>query len=173
MEMYTPLPGGQNSRFFLAQIDQTVGAGKTMEIDLYDPGDTGQLSANMRVLTPCASGCAVSVPNPQGAGTWSYNYANFTVSATLATPNGNARCSSNAPSGSVSTLKTSNGGGATGLFNGCWVTIDVPIPTTYTAPSSGWWMVEYDMGGIPSNSAFDVTSWQVNVVGNPVHLVVP
>ena len=125
------------------------------------------------MYTPCASGCAVSVPNPQGAGTWSYNYANFTVSATLATPNGNASCSSNAPSGSVSTLKTSNGGGATGLFNGCWVTIDVPIPTTYTAPSSGWWMVEYDMGGSSSDSAFDVTSWSVNVVGNPVHLVVP
>jgi hypothetical protein len=177
MEMFTPLPGGSNSLFFLAQIDQTVGAGKTMEIDLYDPGDTHRLSATMRVLAPCATGCPVSVPNPQGAGTWSYSYANFTVSATKATPNGNASCSSNAPSGSVNSYLTNVGGGGasgtTGLYNGCWVTIDVAIPTTYTAPSSGWWMIEYDMGGSSSDSASDLTSWQVNVVGNPVHLVVP
>ena len=89
-------------------------------------------------------------------------------------------CSSNAPSGSVSSLLTNNGGSSatTGLYNGCWVTIDTSIPsnyggTTQTAPDNGWWMIEYDMGGSSSDSASDLTSWQVNVVGNPVHLVVP
>ena len=173
MEMYTPLPGGQKSRFFLAQIDQTVGAGKTMEINLWDPGDTGSLTATMRVLAPCATGCAVTVPNPQGAGNWSYNYTNFDVSAQPGTNNpGAASCSANAITYATSnSLETSNGG-SKGLFNGCWVTIDVTIPTTYTAPSSGWWMVEYDMGS-GSSGAFDVTTWQVNVVGNPGHLGVP
>ena len=47
------------------------------------------------------------------------------------------------------------------------------LMTTYTAPSSGWWMMEYDMSGSASNSASDLTTWQVNVVGNPVHLIVP
>lgn len=176
MEMFTPLPGGSSSRFFLAQIDQTVGAGKTMEISLWDPGDTHRLPATLRVLAPCASGCTVSVPNPQGAGTWSYNYANFTVSARPGTTNQYvANCSANATRYSTSnSLQTNIGGSDTaGLFNGCWVTIDVPIPSTYTAPSSGWWMIEYDMGGSSSNSASDLTTWQVNVVGNPVHLVVP
>ena len=56
MEAYVRLPGGQASEFYLAQID-AVHAGKTMVINLWDPGDTGALSARPR--DPPADGLRV------------------------------------------------------------------------------------------------------------------
>ncbi len=47
MEAYFPLPGNQTSVFYLAQIDK-VHAGKWVDIDLWDPGDTGSLSATLQ-----------------------------------------------------------------------------------------------------------------------------
>ena len=44
METFEPLRGGGSEVFYLAQIDKNY-AGKTMEINLWDPGDTGNLSA--------------------------------------------------------------------------------------------------------------------------------
>ena len=32
----------------------------------------------------------------------------------------------------------------------------------------GWWKIEYQVNG-----GNDTTTWEVNVLGNPVHLVVP
>mgnify|MGYP001391946105 CR=1 FL=1 len=55
MEAYIRLPGGQASEFYLAQID-AVHAGKTMIINLWDPGDTGSLSADLEILQPTGSG---------------------------------------------------------------------------------------------------------------------
>jgi hypothetical protein len=69
--------------------------------------------------------------------------------------------------------------GTTQKFNGCWVTIEVPIPATYTAPIApgemepGWWKIRYVIGGSSSDTSFDVTTWQVTIRGNPVHLVLP
>jgi hypothetical protein len=60
------------------------------------------------------------------------------------------------------------------------LTITVPLPTNYSAPTppgetngGGWWKIEYDMGGSSSTNAYDLTTWQVDLLGNPVHLVVP
>ena len=51
METFEPLRGGGLRVFYLAQIDKNY-AGKTMEINLWDPGDTGNLSASLKVLAP-------------------------------------------------------------------------------------------------------------------------
>ncbi len=51
MEAFTPLNGGGAADFYLAQIDAEH-AGKTMVIKLWDPGDTGNLSAALRILRP-------------------------------------------------------------------------------------------------------------------------
>ena len=60
METFEPLRGGGSEVFYLAQIDKNY-AGKTMEINLWDPGDTGNLSASLKVLAP-NPGSYVSVP---------------------------------------------------------------------------------------------------------------
>jgi hypothetical protein len=84
----------------------------------------------------------------------------------------------NALTGSGTSIIANTGG--TSRFNGCWVTIQVAIPSTYTAPTPptetgpGWWKIKYTMGGTAASvPAFDVTTWQVTIRGNPVHLVLP
>ncbi len=55
MEMYTPAAEpAPSSEFYLAQIE-AAHAGKTMEIQLFDAGDTNQ-DANIQILIPTATG---------------------------------------------------------------------------------------------------------------------
>ena len=56
-------------------------------------------------------------------------------------------------------------------FNGCWLTIQIPIPSTYAAQQQGWWKIRYTMTG--TGVSDDVTTWKVAIRGNPVHLIVP
>jgi hypothetical protein len=161
MQAYTPLNGGGASVFYLAQID-AVHAGKTVSISLWDPGDTGNLTADLRIKIPTTSG---------------YVNATMSYSSEWGTTNsGRANC--NGLSGSnVTSIRTNNAG--TKIFNGCWLRIDVRIPTSYTAPQPagepepGWWKIEYDMAGSSSDNSFDLTTWTVQIRGNPVHLIVP
>ena len=161
MEAYVRLPGGGASEFYLAQID-AVHAGKTMIINLWDPGDTGSLSANLQILKPTGSG---------------FTPATFTYRGTQGTSNSGAS-SCGSQSGSNVTSVTTNTGGSS-LYNGCWLTIEIPLPTTYDAPvdpvsgEAGWWKIRYNMGGSTSNFSTDMTTWQVSIRGNPVHLVLP
>ncbi|MGZ6312015.1 MAG: pilus assembly protein TadG-related protein [Candidatus Limnocylindrales bacterium] len=161
MEAFSPLNGGGASIFYLAQIDK-VHAGKTMIISLWDPGDTGNLSAALRILQPTTGG---------------YTPARFNWTSQRGTTNG-AAANCNGLRGFGVTSVTTNTGGSS-VFNGCWVTISIPLPGTYSAPTppgepgGGWWKIEYDMGGSASDNAFDLTTWQVSLQGNPVHLIVP
>ncbi len=161
MEAYVRLPGGQASEFYLAQIE-AAHAGKTMTIQLWDPGDTGSLSANLQILQPTGSGFTPAAFNYQG------------VRGTTAAAASNC----NGLSGTGVTSVTTNTGG-TSLFNGCWLSIDIALPSTYSAPNDpvsgepGWWKIRYTMGGSSSSFSTDLTTWQVNIRGNPVHLVLP
>ncbi len=161
MEMFSPLDGGSTSEFYLAQID-AVHAGKTLVVNLWDPGDTGALSANLQILIPTTTG---------------YTPANLTWTSKKGTTNSGASAC-NGKSGSGSSITTNPGNNS--QFNGCWVTITIPIPASYAAaqppgePDGGWWKIRYIMGGTSASTpAFDVTTWQVTIRGNPVHLVLP
>jgi len=161
MEAYVRLPGGGASEFYLAQID-AVHAGKTMVINLWDPGDTGNLSASLSILHPTGSGFAPT---------------QFSYHATPGTSNpGRSNCAGRSGSG-VTSVTTNTGGNS--LYNGCWLTIEVVLPTSYDAPvdpvsgERGWWKIRYAMGGRTSDFSTDLTTWTVSIRGNPVHLVVP
>ncbi len=157
MEVFTPLDPGTPATFYLAQID-AVNAGKTMEIKLWDPGDTGALSASLEILQPTAAG---------------YTPASFTYSAEPVA-SGAAACTT---SGTTTALTTNTGNNS--LFQGCWVTLDITLLNTYSAPTppgepgAGWWKIRYTMGNQSTNPAYDLTTWQVQIRGNPVHLIVP
>ncbi len=160
MESFTPLPGGTASTFYLGQID-AVHAGKTVVISLWDPGDTGSLSANVQIMVPGTSG---------------YSAASLKWSSAKGTTNsGASSCNGQKGTGTSITANT----GTSQKFNGCWVTIEVPIPSDYSAPTPpgeyepGWWKIKYTIGGTSSDTSFDVTTWQVSIRGNPVHLVLP
>ena len=160
MEAYMRLPGGTASEFYLAQIE-AIHAGKTMVINLWDPGDTGALAANLQILRPTGG---------------AYAAANFSYQGVSGTGGSSSGCGSR--SGTNVTSVTTNTGG-TSLFNGCWLTIEVDLPANYTAPNDpvsgepGWWKIRYNMSGSASSFSTDLTTWQVNIRGNPVHLVLP
>ncbi len=164
MEMLTPLPGGQTSTFYLAQIE-AAHANKTMEIRLWDPGDTNQ-DAYIQILQPTATGwtpvTTMSYTAQRGqldpsTGSYVYNSAA-------------SNCSGNSSS-STDRIRTYTSGSS--QFNGCWLTIDIHIPSGYTAPQQGWWKISYIMQGSAGTNATDITTWQVDIRGNPVHLVQP
>ncbi|MCY7298831.1 MAG: hypothetical protein LH616_06435, partial [Ilumatobacteraceae bacterium] len=133
MQAFTPLSASGSavvSEFYLAQIDANY-AGKTIEIQLWDPGDTRPLTASLAILAPNSSG-------------WSPTTLSYT--ATRGTTNSNA-ASCNALTGTgVSSIQT-NVGDTNGTFNGCWLTIRVPIPTGYAGAQDGWWKIRYTMSG--------------------------
>lgn len=135
--------------FYLAQIDQ-VHAGKTMEIKLFDPGDVGG-NAYLRILSPDGN---------------AYSYSNFTWTAN------NGRTCGACPTSTIQTASSSSGS----YFQDALITISIALPSTYGStgltpsgePGAGWWKIEYQVNG-----GNDTTSWQVDIQGNPVHLLVP
>jgi hypothetical protein len=158
MQMFTPLSAAGSavqSEFYLAQID-AVHAGKTVELQLWDPGDTNPLSASVEVLVPNAV---------------SWSPATFDWVAAKGTTNANAaNCDVLAGGTNVTSVQT-NVGATNGTFNGCWLTLEIPIPSGYVADQSGWWKIRYTMNGTGTSN--DVTTWTVRIKGNPVHLIVP
>ena len=114
---------------------------------------------------PLAANLQIEVPT---AGGWSPT--SFTWTAATRDVERQLRSAATSLSGSGTSVVT-NVGATAGTFNGCWLTIDVVIPVGYTAPQSGWWKIKYNMTG--SGTSNDVTTWKVQIKGNPVHLIVP
>lgn len=152
MAAYTNLEAGKQT-FYLAQIGAEH-AGKTMDITLFDPGDVAG-PAYLRILSPDGN---------------AYNYATFSYSA-------DAQCTGSSDSCSASgrtQIRTNNGGSS--AFDNSVLTISIPLLSTYgstglTPPGeteAGWWKIEYEVAG-----GNDTTTWEVNIRGNPVRLVVP
>ena len=141
--------GSSTALLYLAQVD-AVHAGKTLEIKLFDPGDI--TNTTLRIKQPTASG---------------YVDASFKFTATGSTGGGPTS------GGPQTSLQTSNS--LSNFYNNQWVTISVALPASYDAPTPpgetqpGWWKIEYAVG----TSGQDVTTWEVTIRGNPVHLVVP
>jgi Flp pilus assembly protein TadG len=141
-----------SSVFYLAQVE-AAHAGKVLEIKLFDPGDITNTSFRIRI--PTSTG---------------FQYATFTWTST-----GTSGCAPGgaASGGPTTTLTTSTS--SCNYYNNNWVTISAQIPVTYTAPTPpgepgpGWWKIEYGTLG----TGQDITTWEVNIRGNPVHLVIP
>jgi Flp pilus assembly protein TadG len=174
MQAFTPLSASgsaQTSTFYLAQIDP-IHKTKTLQVRLWDPGDTAPLTASIEILYP---------DNTAPGG---YRAAAVTFASQRGTTNSgsNSGCSPTAPVGNwkrttaSTTPITTSTGASLGIFNGCWLTIDAVIPASYTGNSTlasdfGWWKIRYTMNG--NGTSNDVTTWTADIRGNPVHLVEP
>jgi Flp pilus assembly protein TadG len=152
MVIYANVATGMTN-FYLGRID-AVHAGKTMVIQLFDPGDAAG-NASLQILQPTATG---------------YVPATFNYSADT-----NAVSGYRSGTGLTSLTTTVNG---SSRYNNSWVTLTVPLPKTYTAPLppgepagtlGGWWKISYTY----DSATTDTTTWQVSIRGNPVHLVQP
>ena len=151
-----------------------------MTIDLWDPGDTGSRSASLEILEPIVG--SGSNPCPSGV-TKCWKPMQFAYTAEQLGAGGS---SCNSLTGTNVTSVTTNTGGSS-RFNGCWLHITAKLSATYSAPvpdasqwpsdlpasarGPGWFRIRYTMAS-GSGNAFDLTTWQVGIRGNPVHLVV-
>ena len=152
--------------FYLAQIDKKSGAGKTIEIDLFDPGDVGQ-AAWMQILDPDGNVYTPATFNFK-ADSQGTSPQSTTGQTCLQTFGGST--SITPPAG----CPNFTSGGT--FFQNAWVRIIIPLPSSYGSvglqpagePASGWWKIKYTV-----QSGNDTTTWQVNILGNPVHLIVP
>lgn len=147
MAAYTNLDSG-NQTFYFSQIE-AVHAGKRLEIQLFDPGESAG-DAFLRFLSPDGN---------------VYQYATFDW---VADDGRHAE--------GVTSLQTSVGGKA--QFNNHMVTISIDLPKSYgkgglnppgdITDEEGWWKIEYNI-----KAANDTTTWSVSIRGNPVHLILP
>jgi hypothetical protein len=158
METYANVDAG-SQEFYLAQIDAAAGAGKTVEIDLFDPGDTGK--ASWLQVEPDGTGAAAWQP-----ATFSYTADNGRSNASTNCLQTNSSGGASPPSGCG---ENATGGG--NLYDNTWVHVLITLPTTYGDAShplanTGWWKIKYIVNG-----ANDTTTWQVSINGNPVHLI--
>jgi hypothetical protein len=151
MVIYANVTSG-TTLFYLGRIE-AVHAGKTMVIQLFDPGDASG-NSSIEILKPTTTG--------------------YSPSAFSYTADSNASGSKSGTN--VTSLKTTISGA--GQYNNSWVTLTIPLPKTYTAPlppgepagtAGGWWKIRYTF----DNTTSDTTTWQASIRGNPVHLVQP
>ncbi len=168
MQAFTPLKsagGTESSEFYLAQIEK-VHAGKTVEISLWDPGDTNPLTASIEILIPNGASSWTATPVTYTASTGTNNSGR--ADGTGGKPNCNTNSRTSESTTPINTF--TSGGNTTGRFNGCWLVIQAVIPDAYQALAQGWWKIKYTMTG--NGVSNDVTTWKVQILGNPVHLIV-
>lgn len=165
MSIYASIPSSAGpANFYLAQID-SIYAGKTMQVDLFDPGEG---ATKMEILNP--NGTAVSFD-------WTTPCGNVN-GVTIAAPSGTT-CNSTtkrAGANNVTSLDVSGSGtqpygnlSSSSKYNDRRISVFVKLPTDYTSQygTKTWWKIRYTPGTSPT----DRTTWSVNILGNPVHLV--
>jgi hypothetical protein len=156
---------GSSAAFYLAQVDP-VYAGKTMQIDLFDPGegaskleilDPGGTPVTFDWTTPCGTVGGVTIAAPSGA---SCNTSSHTAGVNGVTSL-DVSGTGTQPYGNLS---------STSKFSDRTVSAFVKLPSNYTSlyGAKTWWKIRYTT---TSSSVTDRTTWSVNILGNPVHLV--
>ncbi|MGZ8762134.1 MAG: pilus assembly protein TadG-related protein [Acidimicrobiia bacterium] len=148
--MYANVASTAGSTFYLARIPSGA-AGHTLILDFYDIGDSDAATGSVTVIPPSDSGLSSfsgcrrsTVPGSSTGPPWG-----TMVDATGCTITGITR----------------NG------YNGQWVEMEIPIPSTYTcqdsSPTGCWTKIRYNF----NNRLHDVTSWTARLDGDPVRIV--
>ena len=132
-----------NTTFFLARV-LPYDAGRTLRVTLYDMGDAAA-AGTLQILPPA-------------------EYASTFSGCAFARSDGG---SMNTDTSTCTINDVSSGNG----FNGRVVTVDIPIPTTYTCNDTvgtGCWIKV--RAAFPAGVS-DTTTWSAAILGNPIRLV--
>jgi Flp pilus assembly protein TadG len=156
MTVYTPIISGSSPLTFgipLFQLDPAY-AGRTIEVDIFDPGDVGGGAAYMGVQQPDGSWATASITalgNSIGAGGTTTVQQNWQGNTTVC-----SACFQTA---------YSNGGS---IYNGQWLQLAVTVPTSLSNWSN-YWQLEYSVSsGVTAGDTFSV---EVSSAGSPDHLL--
>jgi hypothetical protein len=164
MAIYTPvnLPSAGSFNVPLFQLPPDY-AGKTISVDIYDPGDTnGATTSGTMTLGIADPSGAIANVSPGVAKMYNLGTqrTNYPGAATLVASGSNP----------IVTVRTSGGSVP---FDNYWLHFDIPIPSTYSpgaSPSSWWWSLQYGISG--SVAGTDTVTVAVSLKGNPAHLVI-
>jgi hypothetical protein len=149
--------GSGFAEFYLSEIPPSA-SGKTLNLELFDPGDSTNAAGDFRMDIVAPTG---SFPASSGA-----------VASTAGEPGLIPRCRTGLRSGTLSaaatcTVTTKVAGQTSGVYNGQWLRIQIPL-ADYTCSTDCWWRVVYRFsGGAPA----DRTVWLARVSGDPVRVV--
>ncbi len=161
--------------FYLAEIAE-VHAGKTLEIELFDPGEGMD---NIQVIAPDLSRYPFSWETVDcqeyavcGSSNSDNNLATNGESGTQNTcttavdpATVPAAFQTTVTAGSYNCLRVS---GASSPFQNKTVRIEVGIPSSYSCTTNCWWRIRYEPGS--TGTVTDRTVWSVRVIGDPVRL---
>jgi len=164
MAIYTPvnLPSTGSFNVPLFQLPPDY-AGKTISVDIYDPGDTnGATTSGTMTLGIADPSGAIANVSPGVAKMYNLGTqrSNYPASATLVASGPNP----------IVTVRTSGGSVP---FDNYWLHFDIPIPVSYNpgaSPSNWWWSLQYGISG--SVTGTDTVTVAVSLKGNPAHLVI-
>lgn len=174
MSIFTNAPG-TNARFYLAEIPQ-IHAGKTLQIDLYDPGDGNSGDFYMQIKAPPGGTCTSTCPVTPGNDTQTVIPATNVVTSCKKSADTADRSSldtaalANITNCRFQTRDSTLPSGSENIYNNRWLRVEIAISPNYTCSADCWWTVKYDFA---SGSGFptDRTTWGIKVIGDPVHLV--
>jgi hypothetical protein len=148
-------------------------AGKTLVVELWDPGDSsGQSTIYPMKPSPTLPRPVVGVP----AANCTYSSDPSPNVAQTTSPGGSTgRIEVNHASDTTSTCGIVTHNGSSSQFNGTWLRVRITLPPDYSCilgrnpeaeANSCWWGIRYQFAAATT----DVTTWQARIEGNPVHL---
>lgn len=177
MVMFNRIDENEATKFFLAEVTPSF-AGKTLEIDLFDPGD-GTGDSWVSVIGP-------SIAGPEGV--MIPDSACMVASRAYGDTNWSPVALSNGPDGTyphTCTVQTSQGGN--NEFQDRWLRFKIPIPSDYgttgsedwtrcdtavadptTQGGSCWWQISYY---VKDGRLGDYTTWDARAENDPIHLL--
>jgi hypothetical protein len=168
LSMWTNTPGS-TARFYLAKISPEH-RGKKVILDLFDPGDGNSGTYKLQVLGPATPtfntplGGSPLVPPQHGTTLPKTNMADSCKANTRGSPNRGGGTLS-----TVTNCEVTTRSGSTQYYQDQWLRFEIQLSNNYTCSTDCWWTIKYDFGS--GSDPNDRTTWALNVVGDPVHLV--
>jgi hypothetical protein len=157
-------------------------AGKTLQVKLYDVGDISGSGDYVNVLTPAGDlshlpGTTKGTDNYPAGLPYSYTAAPDVATQSIQTSGGywTTPASVSVSNPAVPITVTDSSGA---IFNGSWLNIKIPLTVSTSTGKTykdmvsqygGYWKMQYYIA--PNATADDATTWEISVVGSPVHLV--
>jgi hypothetical protein len=163
MDLYTPISttGGGAFPVPIFQLPKAY-AGYTIYVDIYDPGDiSGGGNVDLNILSAPTSGttnCTGPVAAPTSPETVTVKDLGTSLGSTAQTLVGNP---------ATATVRATAGGSV--LFNGHWVEMLIPVPSTYNPGTNTTWCLQYVTStGV---TATDTLAAVVGLQGSPEHMI--
>ena len=131
-------------------------AGRTLDVDVWDPGDVGGSTTERLTVQPPSGDASCSWASTYGKGYASAPTGGNGSGGTPKTPTHSA--------GNLSTCVVETASSGTSHFNGLWLHIRVSVPADYTCDpatrSSCQWSLRYD---VSSTGTTDNTTWSAHL----------